>query len=160
MCVALRFYNPFSAVGRFVGVWTRSRWIHVGIEHSINEIAVVTEATNAGGVVVRRAVMAREPDAVVKLPWLENRQVTSYLSQYWGSRYGWRDVFGFVTNSNHNFGGIHCAELVSLMLATSIPFLGDHDVDASYEPLKALVSSKPPYKISPADLAHAVGLTD
>lgn len=155
--VALRFHRPFSTVSRLVGLWERSDWVHVGIEHEINGYTVVTEATNSNGVVVRLAEMTLQPDAVVPLPWMDNDKATKYLMAFWGCPYGWKDVFGFVTGSNRNFVGVHCAELASLLCAYSLSV--STGVDEKYDSLRSLVLTKCVARISPADLAHALGLT-
>lgn len=158
--VSLGFHRPFSITGRLVGLWTRSEWVHVGIEHSLGDCSVVTEATNFNGVVVRRSEYARYPDIRINLSWIPNDAATNYLSRFWGTKYGWRDVFGFVTGCNKNHGGVHCSELAALMIASSIPFAYEYEVTLPtyFENLKSLVLSRSASQISPADLAKACGL--
>lgn len=93
---ALWFYRPHGIVGRVVSRVLRGDWVHVGIQHAVADVTVLTEAHPIKGVYCIPISRAVDPDykVVCNIPdhWTAN-----WLAQRWGVRYSWLDALAFAS---------------------------------------------------------------
>lgn len=144
---AIWFYKPHNVVGSIVSYVTGGQWAHVGIQHSVTDLAVFTEASHRKGVVCTVVNRTRAPDEAIPVN-VPDEWLTRWLVQRWGVRYGWLDALAFAVPSYHkemDRKGVICTELVSNMIV-------DASLDGIFIKGVDKLSTMPDYRISPTVL--------
>jgi hypothetical protein len=113
------FFKPQGLAGYAVTWWTRGKYSHCGIAHSINGVRVFSDSNNTYGCACRTLHLEENPDIVVPFP-IDAEWLSGSIAKMYGRPYGWLDVIGFVDGHAPAYSGLICTEFILNVLIDAV----------------------------------------
>lgn len=149
--LTIAFFEPNGWVGKFVSLFTGSRWCHVALLHDVLGTAMITQAHPRYGTCVWSVGRAATPDYLIDLSWIPEDWAARWLTNQWGSFYDWRDIFAFGLRLRHprSQTGLICSELVIRLILAAAEV---HPIPAFWGKVIDELRTRVPGSVSPGKL--------
>ncbi len=149
---ALWFYRPHGLIGKAISSVIGGEWVHVGIQHAVADVAVLTEAHPVRGVYCIPLSRATDPDKAIHFD-VPDAWTSRWLIDRWGVRYSWLDAVAFASplavHSSLSRRQVICSGLV-------VEFVRGANA-AGYKGITLdLPDDRPADRVSPTELFNAI----